>query len=179
MFRGAIVGTGARYCPSVEDKVVRFADQDAHPVFLEPEGRGTHEVYLQGFTTSMPAWAQEAIIRSIRGLEQAEILRYGYAIEYAGSAIEGLSMEGRLTLCNMTIEAGSRTGMVAPDDKTIDYVKGRPFAPGGGQRFALGDGQRFAPGDVRRLAPGGTGLRASPPRNAQEGGEGHRNAQGR
>ena len=69
-----------------------------------------------------------AIIREISAAGGA-----GYAIEYAGSAIRGLSMEGRLTLCNMTIEAGSRIGLVAPDDKTIEYVKGRPFAPTGAQ----------------------------------------------
>lgn len=80
---GNITDHGPRHCPSIDRKVIRFPDKGEHTIFLEPEGRDTHEVYLQGFTTSMPAWAQEAIIRSIRGLEQAEILRYGYAIEYA------------------------------------------------------------------------------------------------
>ena len=80
---GNITDHGPRHCPSIDRKVIRFPDKGEHTIFLEPEGRDTHEVYLQGFTTSMPAWAQEAIIRSIRGLEEAEILRYGYAIEYA------------------------------------------------------------------------------------------------
>ncbi len=80
---GNITDHGPKHCPSIDRKVIRFPDKGEHIIFLEPEGFDTHEYYLQGFTTSMPAWAQEAIIGSIRGLEQAEILRYGYAIEYA------------------------------------------------------------------------------------------------
>jgi tRNA uridine 5-carboxymethylaminomethyl modification enzyme len=82
MYAGHISGVGPRYCPSVEDKVVRFADRDSHNVFLEPEGLNDHTVYPNGISTSLPRDAQEAMIRSIRGLEQAEILRFGYAIEY-------------------------------------------------------------------------------------------------
>lgn len=82
MFNGAIEGTGPRYCPSIEDKVVRFAHKDAHGLFLEPEGWQTNEVYLQGANTSLPEDVQDAFVRSIAGLERAEILRHGYAIEY-------------------------------------------------------------------------------------------------
>ena len=82
MFRGAIVGTGARYCPSVEDKVVRFADQDAHPVFLEPEGRDSDEIYPNGVSTSLPPNVQMEFLRTIPGLEEVELLRPGYAVEY-------------------------------------------------------------------------------------------------
>ena len=82
MFTGAIEGTGPRYCPSVEDKVVRFADKVSHQVFVEPEGLDTHEVYPNGISTSLPFDVQVALVRSIRGFEQAHITRPGYAIEY-------------------------------------------------------------------------------------------------
>ncbi len=82
LYTGVIEGIGPRYCPSIEDKVVRFADRDRHQVFLEPEGRGTREVYPNGISTSLPIDVQYALVRSIEGLEEAEILRPGYAIEY-------------------------------------------------------------------------------------------------
>lgn len=82
MYSGQIQSTGPRYCPSIEDKIVRFADRTAHHIFLEPEGRNTHEYYCNGISTSLPRDVQDEIIRSIRGLEQAEIMRYGYAVEY-------------------------------------------------------------------------------------------------
>ncbi|HEY8424215.1 MAG TPA: tRNA uridine-5-carboxymethylaminomethyl(34) synthesis enzyme MnmG [Clostridia bacterium] len=82
MYSGLIKGTGARYCPSIEDKVMRFADKDRHQFFLEPEGLDTVEIYLQGISTSMPLEVQEKIVRSIEGLENAEIMRDAYAIEY-------------------------------------------------------------------------------------------------
>jgi tRNA uridine 5-carboxymethylaminomethyl modification enzyme len=82
MYTGQIQSTGPRYCPSVETKIVRFADKERHQLFLEPEGRNTSEVYVNGLSTSLPRDVQEAILRHIPGLQQAEILRYAYAIEY-------------------------------------------------------------------------------------------------
>ena len=82
MFTGKISGTGPRYCPSVEDKVWRFADKESHHIFLEPEGLTTDSVYVNGFSTSLPEEIQLRALRSIPGLERAEVLRYGYAVEY-------------------------------------------------------------------------------------------------
>jgi tRNA uridine 5-carboxymethylaminomethyl modification enzyme len=82
MYTGAIDGVGPRYCPSIEDKIVRFADRDSHQIFLEPEGLHTHELYPNGISTSLPFDVQEAFVQSIRGLENARITRPGYAIEY-------------------------------------------------------------------------------------------------
>ncbi|MGE5468177.1 MAG: tRNA uridine-5-carboxymethylaminomethyl(34) synthesis enzyme MnmG [Ignavibacteria bacterium] len=82
MFTGVIEGVGPRYCPSIEDKIHKFAGKDSHQVFMEPEGLDTHEVYPQGVSTSLPFDVQLALVRSIRGLENVHILRPGYAIEY-------------------------------------------------------------------------------------------------
>ncbi len=82
MYSGIIEGIGPRYCPSIEDKIHRFADKDSHQVFLEPEGLSTHEIYPNGISTSLPFDVQLQIVRSIRGLENAHIVRPGYAIEY-------------------------------------------------------------------------------------------------
>jgi len=82
LYTGKIISTGPRYCPSFETKIIRFADKTSHQIFLEPEGRDTHEVYLGGFSTSLPRDIQDAMVHSIEGLEKAEILRYAYAIEY-------------------------------------------------------------------------------------------------
>ena len=82
MFSGMIEGVGPRYCPSIEDKIVRFADESRHQLFLEPEGRKTDEWYVQGLSTSMPEEVQQQILHSIKGLEEAEMMRPGYAIEY-------------------------------------------------------------------------------------------------
>jgi tRNA uridine 5-carboxymethylaminomethyl modification enzyme len=82
LYSGKIKGIGPRYCPSIEDKVVKFADKDRHQLFLEPEGHHTNEVYLNGFSTSLPAELQQELVRMIPGLEAARIIRPGYAIEY-------------------------------------------------------------------------------------------------
>ena len=82
MYSGQIESTGPRYCPSIEDKVVRFADKDHHSLFLEPEGLDTDEIYCNGISTSLPADVQDTIVRMVPGLEQAEFLKYGYAVEY-------------------------------------------------------------------------------------------------
>lgn len=108
MFTGAIEGSGPRYCPSVEDKVNRFADKDQHQIFLEPEGLSTSEIYPNGISTSLPFDIQQAFVCSIEGLEQARIVRPGYAIEYdyfdprdlhrslETQAIEGLFFAGQI-----------------------------------------------------------------------------------
>jgi tRNA uridine 5-carboxymethylaminomethyl modification enzyme len=82
LYAGRIRGVGPRYCPSIEDKVVRFADRERHQIFLEPEGRDSDEIYVNGLSTSLPRDVQEEMIHSIAGLENAAIVRYGYAIEY-------------------------------------------------------------------------------------------------
>jgi tRNA uridine 5-carboxymethylaminomethyl modification enzyme len=82
MYSGQIQSSGPRYCPSIEDKVVRFAEKERHQLFVEPEGRNTREVYVNGISTSLPRDVQDAILREIPGLERAEIMRYGYAVEY-------------------------------------------------------------------------------------------------
>ncbi len=108
MYSGAIHGTGARYCPSIEDKVVRFSDKDRHPIFMEPEGLNTVEWYAQGMSTSMPEDVQREIYASIPGLENARLLRLAYAIEYdcidptqltatfAARHVEGLYCAGQI-----------------------------------------------------------------------------------
>lgn len=82
MYSGVIEGTGPRYCPSVEDKIVRFSDKSRHQIFLEPEGQNTREVYIQGLSTSMPEDVQRQMVRSVPGLENVKFMRAGYAIEY-------------------------------------------------------------------------------------------------
>lgn len=82
MYSGMIKGTGPRYCPSIEDKVVRFNDKPRHQIFLEPEGRNTQEVYVQGLSTSLPEDVQRKMLSTIPGLENVQMMRAGYAIEY-------------------------------------------------------------------------------------------------
>jgi tRNA uridine 5-carboxymethylaminomethyl modification enzyme len=94
MYSGRITGAGPRYCPSIEDKVVRFADRDRHQVFLEPEGLDTHSVYPNGISTSLPGDVQRAMIASIPGLHDAVVIRDGYAVEY--DAIDARALDHRL-----------------------------------------------------------------------------------
>jgi tRNA uridine 5-carboxymethylaminomethyl modification enzyme len=82
MYSGQIRSCGPRYCPSIEDKIVRFADKDSHQLFLEPEGLNTKEYYVNGISTSLPKDVQQAMLREIPGLENAEVMRWGYAVEY-------------------------------------------------------------------------------------------------
>jgi len=124
MFSGAIEGVGPRYCPSIEDKVVRFADRTSHQIFVEPEGLGTHEVYPNGISTSLPFDVQQRLVRSISGFERAHITRPGYAIEYdffdprdlrpslQTKAIEGLYFAGQINGTTGYEEAAAQ-GVVA------------------------------------------------------------------
>ncbi len=96
LYSGKIHGTGPRYCPSIEDKVIRFADKERHQLFVEPMGDNTDEIYLQGFSSSLPADVQVQMLHSLKGFEHAEIMRYAYAIEY--DCIDPLELYGTLEL---------------------------------------------------------------------------------
>ena len=136
LYCGRIEGIGPRYCPSLEDKVVRFADKERHQLFLEPEGRHTDEYYINGCSTSLPFEVQLAFIRSIPGLEKAEIMRAGYAVEYDFSPptqlqpsletkrVEGLFFAGQLNGTSGYEEAGGQ-GLIAGIN-AARKVQGRP-----------------------------------------------------
>ncbi|MDZ4288672.1 MAG: FAD-dependent oxidoreductase, partial [Prosthecobacter sp.] len=136
MYCGRIEGIGPRYCPSVEDKVVRFAEKDRHQVFLEPEGRHTREFYVNGVSTSLPYEVQYEFIRSIEGLENAEIIRPGYAVEYdycpptqlantlETKAVAGLYFAGQINGTSGYEEAAGQ-GLIAGTNAALK-VQGRP-----------------------------------------------------
>ena len=135
MFTGVIEGTGPRYCPSVEDKVVRFAGKTSHQIFVEPEGLATHEIYPNGISTSLPFDVQCALVRSIRGFERAHLTRPGYAIEYdffdprdlnaslETRVLEGLFFAGQITGTTGYEEAAAQ-GLVAGINAAL-RVRGR------------------------------------------------------
>lgn len=136
LYTGMIEGRGPRYCPSIEDKVVRFADKDRHQVFLEPEGRDTCEMYVQGLSTSLPEDVQIAMLRTVPGLQEAEMMRAGYAIEYdylvptqlqrtlAVRGLAGLFAAGQINGTSGYEEAAAQ-GLIAGANAAL-FVQGRP-----------------------------------------------------
>ena len=138
LFTGVIDGVGPRYCPSIEDKVVRFADKPRHQLFLEPCGEGSGEIYIQGLSTSLPEDVQVAMVRTIEGLERAEIMRPGYAIEY--DCLDPLCLDARLAvkqlpglfaagqLCGSSgYEEAAAQGLVAGINAHAYVTGGEPF----------------------------------------------------
>lgn len=140
MFTGIIEGVGPRYCPSVEDKVVRFADKKSHQIFVEPEGLNTHEVYPNGISTSLPFDVQYAFVRTIRGFEKAHLTRPGYAIEYdffdprdlkpslETKFIEGLFFAGQINGTTGYEEAAAQ-GLVAGINAALKHRGQEPWVP--------------------------------------------------
>ena len=136
LYSGMIKGTGPRYCPSIEDKVQRFADKERHQLFVEPLGRDTKEVYLQGFSSSLPEEVQIEMLHSIEGLENARVMRIGYAIEY--DCVDPLSLKASLEFKNLPglfgagqfngtsgYEEAASQGLIAGINAAL-YVKGLP-----------------------------------------------------
>jgi len=141
MYTGVIEGTGPRYCPSIEDKVVRFAERDSHQIFAEPEGLNSDLIYPNGISTSLPRESQESFVRSIRGFEEAEIIRPGYAIEYdffnptglkhslETRCVKGLYFAGQINGTTGYEEAAAQ-GLLAGINATLALTEQEPLVLG-------------------------------------------------
>ncbi len=146
MFTATKKGTGARYCPSIEDKIVRFSDKPRHQIFLEPEGRNTEEVYVQGLSTSLPEEVQREMLRTIPGLENVEMMRVGYAIEYDAvmpdqlwpsletKLVEGLFTAGQINGTSGYEEAAGQ-GLMAGINAARKVFKKEPVILGRDQAY--------------------------------------------
>ena len=159
MYSGKIHATGTRYCPSIEDKIVRFADKERHQIFIEPEGRSTDELYVQGMSTSLPADVQLDMLHTLPGLRRCQVMRFGYAIEYdcldplilnhtlGVKAVPGLYTAGQINGSSGYEEAAAQ-GFLAGVNAAL-YVKGEP-------PFTLGRDEAYIGVLVDDLAVEGT-----------------------